>query len=199
MLAALNTNPATKRAANAATNGAGNGPVSPPTKELEEIFQEYHGKVFAAAYRVCGRAQDAEDAVQTVFLRLLKRQDELDLSPSPGAYLHRAGVNAALDIVRSKARSSSTPLDELSVPPTEGENRSPERAQTDRELRRGLRQAISGLTDKAAEIFVLRFFEGIPNKEIAETLGMTQAAVGVALHRARNQVKEEIRSFVGEY
>ncbi|MEM6797480.1 MAG: sigma-70 family RNA polymerase sigma factor, partial [Acidobacteriota bacterium] len=74
----------------------------------------------------------------------------------------------------------------------------PERAQSDRELRRGLRQAVLSLSDKAAEIFTLRFLEGVPNQEIADQLGMTQNAVGVALHRARNQVQKEIRSFVGE-
>lgn len=174
------------------------GPLAAPSSHLEGIFQEYHGKVFAAAYRVTGSAQDAEDVLQTVFLRLLKRQDTLDLSPSPGAYLHRAAVNASLDLIRSKARSSSQPLDDLTVPPTEAESQSPERAQHDRELRRSLRQAITGLTPKSAEIFVLRFFEGVGNKDIADQLGMTQAAVGVALHRARNQVKEEIRSFVGD-
>lgn len=173
-------------------------PLSEPSSHLEDIFQNFHGKVFAAAYRVTGSSQDAEDVLQTVFLRLLKRQDTLDLSPSPGAYLHRAAVNASLDLIRSKARSSSLPFDDLSAPPAEPESRSPERSQHDRELRRSLRQAITGLTPKSAEIFVLRFFEGQPNKEIADQLGMTQAAVGVALHRARNQVKEEIRSFVGE-
>ncbi|MDA8019525.1 MAG: sigma-70 family RNA polymerase sigma factor [Thermoanaerobaculia bacterium] len=173
-------------------------PLAEPSSELEEIFQSFHGKVFAAAYRVTGSAQDAEDVLQTVFLRLLKRQDTLDLAPNPGAYLHRAAVNASLDLIRSKARSSSLPLDDLSAQPAEAESRSPERSQHDRELRRSLRLAITGLTAKSAEIFVLRFFEGQANKEIADQLGMTQAAVGVALHRARNQVKEEIRSFVGE-
>lgn len=173
-------------------------PLSEPSGQLEEIFQSFHGKVFAAAYRVTGSAQDAEDVLQTVFLRLLKRQDTLDLSPSPGAYLHRAAVNASLDLIRSKARSSSLPLDDLGAPPAEPESRSPERSQHDRELRRSLRHAITGLTAKSAEIFVLRFFEGQANKDIADQLGMTQAAVGVALHRARNLVKEEIRSFVGE-
>jgi RNA polymerase sigma-70 factor (ECF subfamily) len=173
-------------------------PLSEPSSQLEDIFQSYHGKVFAAAYRVTGSAHDAEDVLQTVFLRLLKRQDTLDLSPSPGAYLHRAAVNASLDLIRSKARSSSLPLDDLGGEPAEAESRSPERTQHDRELRRSLRLAITGLTPKSAEIFVLRFFEGQGNKDIADQLGMTQAAVGVALHRARNQVKEEIRSFVGE-
>lgn len=169
-----------------------------PSGALESIFREYHGQVFSAAYRVTGSAQDAEDVLQTVFLRLLKRQPELDLEPSPGAYLHRAAVNAALDLMRSRSRTKSVPLDDFDPMPLPSPDPHPERLQQDRELRRGLRQAIQGLTPKNAEIFVLRFIEGVSNIEIAEILGMTQTAVGVALHRARHQVAKEIRSFVGE-
>lgn len=170
-----------------------------PTGALESIFREFHGQVFSAAYRITGSAQDAEDVLQTVFLRLLKRQSDLDLEPSPGAYLHRAAVNAALDLMRSRSRTKSVPLDDFGDPlPLPSPDPHPERLQQDRELRRGLRQAIQGLTAKNAEIFVLRFIEGVSNIEIAEILGMTQTAVGVALHRARHQVAKEIRSFVGE-
>ncbi|MEM8929930.1 MAG: sigma-70 family RNA polymerase sigma factor [Acidobacteriota bacterium] len=170
---------------------------SPTPGGLEDIFQRYHGKIFAAAYRDTGSSQDAEDVLQTVFLRLVRR-DDLGLDPNPGAYLHRAAVNASLDLIRAKTRSRSIPLDDLDVPPEDEGVADPERRQNDRELRRGLRQALLGLTDRSAEIFALRFLEGVPNNEIAEMMEMSQSAVGVALHRARNHVKKEIRSFVGD-
>jgi RNA polymerase sigma-70 factor, ECF subfamily len=173
-------------------------PLPAPSTALEDVFQRYHHKIYVAAYRVTGSCHDAEDVLQTVFLRLLKRQDEMQLDPNPGAYLHRAAVNASLDLLRSRSRSRSIPLDEMTHPPADSGLDDPERRQRDRELRRGLRQAMLGLSDKAAEIFVLRFLEGVANNDIADMLGMTQTAVGVALHRARNQVKKEIRSFVGD-
>lgn len=170
-------------------------PLPPPSGGLERIFQDSHGQIFATAYRITGSAQDAEDVLQTVFLRLLRRQDELDLSPSPSSYLHRAAVNASLDLLRSRARSRTVHLDDFELP--EGPHRSPDRLQEDREMRGLLRQALLTLTPKSAEIFSLRFLEDCSNQEIAKTLGMSQTAVGVALHRARNQVKKEIRSLVG--
>ncbi|MEM9555072.1 MAG: sigma-70 family RNA polymerase sigma factor [Acidobacteriota bacterium] len=173
-------------------------PLPPPSEELEEIFQAYHGKIFGAAYRITGNAQDAEDVLQTVFLRLLRRQDQLDLDPQPGAYLHRAAVNAALDLMRSRSRKRSIPLDDLDAAPDASRVDDPEQRQQDRDVRRGLRQAMLGLSERAAEIFALRFFEGVSNQDIATSYGMTQSAVGVALHRARNHVKKEIRSFAGD-
>lgn len=174
-------------------------PLPSPSTELEEIFRLYHGQVYSAAYRITGSNQDAEDVLQTVFVRLLKRQDDIDLQPSPGAYLHRAAVNAALDLMRSRSRRRSVPLDDATGEPLPIESPEPraDRLQHDRELRRSLREAVLGLTPKNAEIFMLRFLEGVSNSEIAEILGMTQTAVGVALHRARHQVAKELRSFVG--
>ena len=171
--------------------------LSGPSADLERIFQQNSHRVFGTAYRVTGSAQDAEDCLQTVFLRLLRRRGSLDLSPSPGSYLHRAAINAALDLMRARSRSRSIPLDDMEVPPADGEQASPERRQEDRELRRYLRQAILQLTPKRATIFSMRFLEGTPNNEIAEIMNMSPGAVNVALHHARTQVKKEMASFVG--
>jgi RNA polymerase sigma-70 factor (ECF subfamily) len=74
------------------------GPAPEPTL-LSRLFDEHHGVVFRAAYRVTGNAADAEDVLQTVFLRLAARPDLSAITP---AYLSRAGVNAGLDLVRAR-------------------------------------------------------------------------------------------------
>jgi RNA polymerase sigma-70 factor (ECF subfamily) len=171
--------------------------MASPSRDLEQIFEAHHSVVFGAAYRVTGSAQDAEDVLQTIFLRLLRRRKTIDLSPSPKSYLYRAGVNAALDLLRTRTRSRSLPLDDLDASLEESSLLNPDRRQEDRELRKQLRQAILCLSERSAEIFCLRFLEGFGNREIANMLGMSQTAVGVALHRARNQVKKELGSLVG--
>lgn len=164
-----------------------------PSTDLEGIFQDNQGRVFGTAYRVTGSAQDAEDVLQTVFLRLLRRQDDLDLSPSPSSYLYRAAVNASLDLLRSRARTSDLPLDELDL--AGGDD--PQQGHRDREIRRCLRQAILTLSPKAAEAFTLRFLQGFGNREIAEMTGSSQTAVGVALHRARSRARKVLTSCLG--
>ena len=171
--------------------------LPPPSGDLERIFQSHHSQVYGTAYRVTGSSQDAEDVLQTVFLRLLRRQDEIDLSPSPGSYLHRAAVNAALDLMRARNRSQSIPMDDHDAPAENGHS-DPDRRQQDGELRRKLRQALLELSPRSATIFTMRFLDGTPNREIAEAMGMSQAAVGVAIHRARTQVKKELATLLGE-
>ena len=86
-------------------------PVPNPPEELETLFREHHDQVFRTAYRVTGSAVDAEDVLQTVFLRIM-RQENRNLSPSPGSYLHRAAINTSLDLMRSRSRSRSVSIED---------------------------------------------------------------------------------------
>ncbi len=159
--------------------------------ELESLFREHSNRVFRTAYRVTGTVVDAEDVVQTIFLRLARRQDEVRLEPNPASYLHRAAVNASLDLLRQRARSETVSIDEigeLSGSPLA----SPEIEHRSRELRAVIQRAIGDLGEKTAEMFVLRYFEGYDNHEIADLLGTSQVLVGVLLHRARTKMKKQI-------
>src|SRR5256885_9184521 len=86
--------------------------VPDPLEEVERLFREHYNLIFRTAYRVTGSDVDAEDVLQTIFLRLARRK-ELDLSPSPASYFHRAAINAALDLVRSRSKTSAVPLEEI--------------------------------------------------------------------------------------
>ena len=72
---------------------------------LEEAFRKHRMSVFRAAYRITGNAADAEDVLQTVFLRLARRDDS-DIA-NVGSYLYRAALNAALDVLRSRQTAAS--------------------------------------------------------------------------------------------
>ena len=76
---------------------------------LEQIFLEHKELVYRAAYRVTGNSSDAEDVLQTVFLRLVRQEKFPEISNLPG-YLHRSAVNASLDLLRGKKETFS--LDE---------------------------------------------------------------------------------------
>lgn len=172
---------------------------NPPPGMLESLFREHYDQIFRTAYRVTGSASDAEDVLQTVFLRLARREGALDLSPSPGAYLHRAAINASLDLVRSRSNSKPVQLEDVEAELTTNPNLSPAAQHEDSELRRLIQQAVTRLGATASEMFVLRYFEGYGNREIAEMLNTSQMVVGVVLHRARMRLRKEIGVFLEEY
>lgn len=173
-------------------------PTAPPPAALEALFREHHGAVYRAAYRITGDAMDAEDVLQTVFTRLLRRDEPLEPDGGAGSYLHRAAVNAALDLMRRKKRSRAVDLDEVQEEIAEDSRRGPEGLRTNRELGRRLREALAQLSPRQAEVFALRYLEGLGNIEIARTLGSSQTAIAVILFRARLRLREELGTLEGE-
>jgi len=129
-----------------------------PASELENLFQAHHGRVFRTAQRITGSVADAEDVLQTVFLRLVKGQDDYDWSRNPEAYLSRAAINASLDLLRSRTRSKAVALDENEVDSIAGTYESPETVDSYREVQELVRQAVSRLGKTAGEMFVLRYY-----------------------------------------
>ncbi|MBI4748532.1 MAG: sigma-70 family RNA polymerase sigma factor [Acidobacteria bacterium] len=169
---------------------------SGPSGTLETLFREHSEMVVQAAYRITGNLVDAEDVLQTVFLRLASREEKLDLSPNPKSYLYRAAINAALDIVRSRSGMSSLTLEDQVADMAADQRHNPEAQQADAELRRVVQAAVAQLGRTAAELFVLRFFEGYTNEEIGDLLGMSKLVVAVLVHRARASVKKEIKQYL---
>ena len=164
---------------------------------LEVLFRDHHERVFLAAYRVCGNAQDAEDVLQSVFLRLLDRSARRTVGTNPSSYLCRAAINASLDILRAKRRRPTVALDESGneddplAPPAEIDVRRAEQ-------RKHLRVAMASLSPRPAEMFALRYFEDFGNAEIAELMGTSSSNVAVTLHRTRDRLQELLREFEGD-
>ena len=171
-------------------------PVSGPREELESLFRDHNELVFRAAYRVTGSVADAEDVLQTVFLRLAGRKGLIDLSPNPKSYLQRAAVNASLDILRGQSRRRPVPLEDSDAYAMRHPGKNPDRELVDSELCNYVRKSVSTLGPKAAEMVALKYFEGYDNREIAEVAGTSQMVVAVILHRARTRLRKEIRRYL---
>jgi len=164
--------------------------------DLEQIFKEHHGMVFRAAYRVTGNAGDAEDVLQTVFLRLAKRDATAEPVGNMPSFLHRAAVNAALDLVRSRHNIRNVPLDDLEPVLAEPASRNPERLRHSGEIRDWLRGALARLNPRIAEMFMLRFFDGKENPEIARLLNTTPGTVAVTISRTRDRLEKEFKAYM---
>lgn len=170
-----------------------------PPGELETLFRENYNQVYRTAYRITGSASDAEDVLQTVFLRLARREEIASsaLAPGQAAYLHRAAVNAALDLIRRRKRAASVSLADADSEVWEATpQKNPETQHADRELRELIRAGVARLGERAAEVFTLRYLEGYDNREIAALIGTSPMVVAVTLHRSRSQLRKEIGKYL---
>jgi RNA polymerase sigma-70 factor (ECF subfamily) len=144
--------------------------------------------VYRTAYGVTGCAEDAEDVLQTVFLKLLRRGASPDLYKNTKGYLYRAAVNLSLDILQSRQRHVSTREVHVEQPPA-GFGLNPYGI-THEELSR----ALSQLRPRAVEILILRYTHGYSDAEIAKMLGSSRGVIAVGLYRARARLKKLLRT-----
>ena len=166
---------------------------------LEALFQQHHDRVFRTAYRVTGSAADAEDVLQTVFLRLARGSEPVTIPENPNSYFARAAINASLDLLRTRKRSKAIAIEDIENRPTPIElvsRQNPETRQQDRELRNLIREAVSKLGPTAGQMFALRYFEGYDNGEIGRMMNTSALVVGVTLHRARTRLRKEIGKYL---
>ena len=158
---------------------------------LEDLFEEHHRQMFHTAYRVLGDAGDAEDVLQTVFLRMLNRPPQSLDTGRAGGYLRRAAINASLDLIRARKRSRLVALDQQvleEVGPAVDAASDPARRFASLELRDRLRRELAEVSPRAAEMFVLRYFEGYRNSEIGPMMDTSRMTVAVTLHRLRKRL-----------
>ena len=172
-------------------------PATLSVTDFERTFRENYASVYRAAYRVTGNAEDAEDVLQTVFMRVLKRDPEREPVENMASFLHRSAINAALDVIRSRQNVRSVPLVDLEPVLAESAHQGPERRHRAVEIRAWLRSALARLNPRTAQMFALRFFEGKDNPEIARLLDTTPGTVAVTLSRARDRLEEEFRLHQG--
>jgi RNA polymerase sigma-70 factor (ECF subfamily) len=148
-----------------------------------ELYERHYEAVFRAALRVTGNRADAEDVLQTVFLRVLAQSDDDDAARRPAAYFRRAAVNAGVDLLRRRTVHAETVYDDQAPrdavePPVL--------------LKERLRRAIATLDSEDATLFLLRHVEGLSNEELAGLFGLEKNNVAVRLHRIRLRLQTEI-------
>ena len=159
-------------------------------EEFERIYCEHSKFIYRTAYRITGNSEDAEDAMQTLFVRMLRREMPAEFDRSPRAYLYRAAVNISLNIVRDRrfCASDGTHEEAAAREPSRGEEAA----------RETLRQALAELSPKAAEILILRHVHGYSDGEIAKFLGTSRGTIAVSLFRTRARLRRVIRTRMGD-
>jgi RNA polymerase sigma-70 factor (ECF subfamily) len=167
----------------------------PDAARFEEFVRAHQDMVFATAVRLLGRAADAEDVAQDVFLKAYEHFGTIGDSPSAGAWLRTVARNACLNHLsryRSRWRlfseldragddTETSVLAALAQAPAAGGD---EEAQAQR-----LEQALQRLPDAQRVPLVLFHFEQISYQEIAHTLGVSLGKVKTDIHRGREALK----------
>jgi RNA polymerase sigma-70 factor (ECF subfamily) len=154
-----------------------------PSAGFAGLYERHYETVFRTALRVTGNPADAEDVLQTVFLRVLARGEDVEDVSRPAAYFKRAAVNAAVDVLRRRELHAESGYDEGA----------PQAAvQPPQLLKERLRRAIASLDTDDASLFLLRHIEGLTIEELAGMFEIEKNNVAVRLHRIRRRLQVEL-------
>jgi RNA polymerase sigma-70 factor (ECF subfamily) len=164
---------------------------------FEHVVRTYGPRLLGLARRLTGEDEDARDVLQDAFASAFRGLSRFEGGSKLSTWLHRIVVNRALMKLRTRRRHPEHPIEEL-LPAFEinGHHAAhyaswsdPDRALQQREARDLVRTQIDRLPDNYRSVIVLRDLEELDTAETARTLGLTENAVKIRLHRARQALR----------
>jgi RNA polymerase sigma-70 factor (ECF subfamily) len=151
-----------------------------------QLMHRYTGAVYSLAYRMLGNPQDAEDAVQEIFLRAYTRLESFDRTRKFSTWLLSIASNYCIDRLRRR-RFNWLTLDDVAFW-LESERPGPERNALVREQQRIVQEALQRLPETYRLVTVLRYLHDLSYDEIAQVTGLTESTIKTRLHRARHML-----------
>jgi RNA polymerase sigma factor (sigma-70 family) len=151
-------------------------PVEVAANTFDDLFRTRYEPMVRVAFLLVGSRAEAEDVVQDAFARIELRWARLDKAEG---YLHRCVVNRSYDVLRRRRLEQRFRLLHRDDAATELEADE-------------LGDALASLAPKRRAAVVLRYYAGLPEREIAEILRVRPGTVKSMLHRALAQLREVI-------
>ncbi|MGV1947228.1 MULTISPECIES: RNA polymerase sigma factor [unclassified Agrobacterium] len=168
--------------------------VGDKKKNILESFAASYGELLRHLSRRLGRDVDADDVLQDTFLRLQSIPVETDIK-NPRSYLFRMADNQATDHIRGR-RSLERYLSSVELPDCADDRPSPERVVDYRQRLGSLEQAISELTPRQRQVFLMHKFDGLSHAEIARDLKITKSAVEKLVMKALAHLRDRLGNLI---
>ena len=164
---------------------------------FDEIVRRYQRRVYATALRIARRHDVADDVTQEAFLRAHRALASYDRARPFGPWICRIAANLAINHVRSpEAREEELDEGALADRPSAAAD-GPLAAMLEKEAQAVLEKALGGLPAEQRAVFVLRTFDDLSYKEIAEALDLEVGTVMSRLSRAREKLRGALAGYLG--
>ena len=168
-------------------------------ESFDLLYRRYHPAVLKIARKIMVNEQDAEDAVQEVFARVLDRIGQFRYEASFSSWLKVLATNVCRDMLRKRKRRPTESFENLNTfDETEIGVRNSSVSQEEelimKELLENLKEKISLLKEKHQRLIVLRYIDGLSYKKIAQILECSEAQVKSRLHQARRKLRSACQS-----
>ncbi len=170
---------------------------------IREIYQRHSRGIFNYAYRLVGDYQWAEEILQETFLRAFSRAETFRKGARVSTWLYRIAMNLSYDHLRSPKNRPKVSLSQRRIT-SDGEDSpglgdrlesplsTPREIVEESEVASLIREAIDSLPEKEKNVVLLRHYQGLKFREIAEVTGLTQRTVQNCLRRGRDKLSQRL-------
>jgi len=169
---------------------------------LRLLFEENKKKIFALAFQYTKNAEDAEDILQETFIKAFRFIDKFNFQDgvSFSPWLCRIGINCSIDYLRRtrKGRDKNSEIDNLANISADDADSNPEHLRQQREIREKIDQILDKLSGQQRMVFILRHYQQLSTKEIADYMNTTEGSVKKQLFRAISTVKGRLKGLIME-
>jgi len=168
-------------------------------RAFRELVERYKKKVYFLALDMAGNPIDAEDISQDVFLKVHKSFGTFRRGAKLGSWLYRVTYNAAIDHLRSRGAAPEPVGDDVlearglgGEVMAQGRSTDPVAAAEASDLQRRIARALENVSPQEKAVFLLRHYDDLMLKDIAETLGLSLGSVKSYLFRAVRKLQKEL-------
>lgn len=171
---------------------------------FQEFVERYKKKIYYIAYDITGDHDDAEDVSQEVFIKVIRSLKTFRRNAKISSWLYQISVNASIDLLRKKSSKSEKLMDDIeradiqeSLPGSASLAQNPERRAEDLIIQNHISEALQKVSPKERSVFVMRHYNELKIREIAEILNVSPGTVKALFYRATRKLRKELLFYLG--
>jgi len=171
---------------------------------FQEFVELHKKKIYYIAYDITGDHDDAEDVSQEVFIKVFRSLKTFRRNAKITSWLYQISVNASIDLLRKKSSKPEKSMDDLeradiqeNFPGSGTRAQNPERSAEDFLIQKHISQALQKVSPKERSVFVMRHYNELKIREIAEILSISPGTVKALFYRATRKLRKELSFYLG--
>jgi len=172
---------------------------------FEDIVFLYRDQVYATTWQLTRNADDSMDVAQEVFIRAYRSLSSFKGKSRFSTWLHRIILNTCVDYIRREKRHRANRID-FNDPRDKDHDQATSAMESESaidpnqremiyqsQIQKQVLEALTHLSGRQRDVFVLRYYQDLELKEIAEALRCSEGAIKRHLHRCHCRLKELLR------
>lgn len=161
---------------------------------FEEIFEAHKDRVLSLCYRYLQQKQEAEDAVQDIFVKIYFKRKDFRAEAQLSTWIYRISVNHCLDILKSNKRKHRLRQIVALLPFTETYlvDKTASIGIEAKEAQNNIIQCLQRLPEKQMTVLVLNKLEGLALDNVAMIMGLSYKAAESLLQRAKQNLQKQL-------